>query len=178
MKNLMQKASRGLMGGKQDAGLTGKSLQVGNYHVCIEKQLGEGGYATIYSVLCRNDNKHYAMKHFRIQGEADRYECIKAEALLMKRLKAHPNVLTLYSASFAGPDSYPTDGFFLMDLCRGNLVETLQSNHHEMTEKHMLNIVLQVSKGLCHMHHLSPPVAHRYAPAARIASCRNPEGPL
>ena len=106
------------MGGKDNSTLIGKSLQIGNYHVQIEKLLGEGGYATIYSVLCRQDNKQYACKHFRIMGDNERYQSVMKEALLMKKLKAHPNILTLYAASFAGPDVAPTDGFFLMDLCQ------------------------------------------------------------
>ena len=127
----------------------------------IEKELGEGGYATIYSALCRQDGRRYAMKHFRIQGDAERHAAVCAEALLMRRLKAHPHLLRLYAASFAGPDNAPSDGFFLLDLCQGNLVEALQARHKVMTEADILGILLQVARGLAHMHSLSPPVAHR-----------------
>jgi hypothetical protein len=160
MKGVL-KASRSLMGGKPADALVGKTVQVGNYTVLVEAKLGEGGFASIYRVLNRGDQQRFALKHFRIQGDLQRYESVKQEALLMRKLKADPNIVTLYAASFGGPERAPSDGFFLMQLCTGNLVETLEQRHATMTEKDILSIMLQVAKGVRYMHTLPEPIAHR-----------------
>lgn len=160
-----------LGGGKPADALVGKTIEVGLYVVTVEAKLGEGGFASIYRVINRHDQQRFALKHFRIQGDRQRHESVKQEALLMRRLKADPNIVTLFAASFGGPDRAPTDGFFLMQLCNGNLVETLEQRHASMTEKDVLLIMLQVAKGVRYMHKLPEPIAHRCASSVLHCAC-------
>lgn len=104
--------SRGRPDGK--GGLIGKSLYVGHYYVTVQKKLGEGGFADIYQVVDRNDHSaFYALKHFRICGDPEKLASVKRECLLMKSIKKHPNIVTLFAACFAGTP-VATDGFFLV----------------------------------------------------------------
>jgi AP2-associated kinase len=100
--------------GQAPGKLIGKSLYVGNYYVTVQKKLGEGGFADIYQCVNRADhNSWYALKHFRIDGDAEKLASVKRECLLMKDIKKHPNIVTLYAACFAG-QPVATDGFFLV----------------------------------------------------------------
>lgn len=101
-------------GGSKPGALIGKSLYVGNYYVTVQKKLGEGGFADIYQVVDRNDHSaFYALKHFRIAGDPEKLASVKRECLLMKGIKKHPNIVTLFAACFAGTP-VATDGFFLV----------------------------------------------------------------
>ena len=96
--------------------LLGKTIQVGNYLVTVERKLGQGGFADVYQVVSRSDSCRYALKHFRINKDEQRLASVKAECILMRQLKASRNILTLYAACFAG--NPVTDGCDLCLSCR------------------------------------------------------------
>jgi AP2-associated kinase len=139
--------------------LLGKTIQVGNFLVTVERKLGEGGFAEVYQVVSRSDSTRYALKHFRINGDQKKLDSVKAECILMKKLKASQHVLRLYAACFAG-DPIPTHGFCLLELCNQDLVKALTVNHRHMTESDILHIFGQVCQGLAHMHSQDPPISH------------------
>jgi serine/threonine protein kinase len=139
--------------------LLGKTIQVGNYLVTVERKLGQGGFADVYQVVSRTDSTRYALKHFRIDQDQEKFDSVKAECILMKQLKSSPHVLTLYAACFAG-DPVPAHGFCLLELCSQDLVKALTANHRHMTEHDILHIFHQVAQGLAHMHNQNPPIAH------------------
>ena len=153
--------------------LLGTTIQVGNYLVTVERKLGQGGFADVYQVVSRTDSTRYALKHFRIDGDQARLDEVKAECILMKKLKASAHVLTLYAACFAG-DPVPTHGFCLLELCNQDLVQALTANHRHMTEANVLHIFEQVCLGIAHMHGQSPPIAHWCALSGLLACAAAP----
>lgn len=174
MQNARQLIGRG--GARESSGvgmLVGKTIQVGNYLVTVERKLGQGGFADVYQVVSRTDSTRYALKHFRIDRDQAKLDSVKAECVLMRKLKASPHVLTLYAACFAG-DPIPTDGFCLLELCTQDLVKALTANHKHMTERDTLYIFEQVAQGVQHMHAQSPPIAHwcvsSSSPVAELAA--------
>jgi AP2-associated kinase len=156
--------------------LLGKTIQVGNYLVTVERKLGQGGFADVYQVVSRSaDQTRYALKHFRINQDKEKLDSVKAECILMRQLKASPHVLTLYAACFAG-DPIPTDGFCLLELCSQDLVKALTANHQHMTEKDTLQIFQQAALGVQHMHAQRPPIAHWYEPTPLWVTISSQEG--
>lgn len=151
--------------------LLGKTIQVGQYMMTVERKLGQGGFADVYQVVSRTDSTRYALKHFRIDRDQAKLDSVKSECVLMRQLKASPHVLTLYAAVFAG-DPVPTDGFCLLELCSQDLVKCLTKNHRKMTEVDMLMVLEQAATGLAHLHGQSPPIAHWCASDPAAALCR------
>ncbi len=73
---------------KEPAGsLVGKIIKVGPYSVRVEALIGEGGFASIYSVRDNSTRTLFALKHFRLAGDADAIKDVQTEVDVMKRLR-------------------------------------------------------------------------------------------
>jgi serine/threonine protein kinase len=88
---------------KESNALIGKSVQVGQYQLRVESLLGEGGFASIYRVRDVATGAPFALKHLRLQADADAIKEVQHEAKVMAKLRGHPNILRMHTVAFAGP---------------------------------------------------------------------------
>ena len=143
--------------------LVGKTLKVGPYTIRPEAVLGEGGFATIYKARDSNSGTLYALKHMHLMGDKDAIADCKTEIDTLQRLQDSPTVLTLRATAFAGVKGQEQEAFLLLDLCQDNLVDYLSKRDSQLPDVQVITIFHAVCKAVATMHHMSPPLAHRYA---------------
>jgi serine/threonine protein kinase len=80
----------------------------------------------------------------------------------MKRLRQHPNILTLRAVAYVGQQGAEQEAFLLLDLCRESLVDHLRAAGGALSDNSVLTIFLSVCRAVSAMHHQSPPLSHRY----------------
>jgi hypothetical protein len=88
------------------------------------------------------------------------------------RLKGQPHILALHAVSFAGAVGAESDGFFLMDLCSGSLLDAMRAHACALPLEVVLTAFGCVCSAVMAMHHQDPPIAHRHAP--RVVCCLHP----
>lgn len=81
---------------------------------------------------------------------------------IMKRLRDHPNILTLRAVAFVGPQGAEQEAFLLLDLCQESLVDHIRAAGAPLPDSTVLTIFHSVCKAVSLMHHQSPPLSHRY----------------
>ncbi len=70
--------------------------------------------------------------------------------------------MRLHAVAFAGPRGGETDGFFLLDLCPGTLIEAMQQAAFRLPEQGVVEAFACVAHAVAHMHAQQPsPLAHR-----------------
>ena len=143
--------------------LVGKTLKVGPYTIRPEAVLGEGGFATIYKARDSNSGTLYALKHMHLMGDKDAIADCKTEIDTLQRLQDSPTVLTLRATAFAGVKGQEQEAFLLLDLCQDNLVDHLSKRDSQLPDVQVITIFHAVCQAVATMHHMSPPLAHRYA---------------
>lgn len=84
--------------------MLGRQLRVGQHAVRVEALLGEGGFASIYTVRDVISRAVFALKHVRMAGDADAVADVRNEVAVMQQLKGHPNVLALQAVAYVGPE--------------------------------------------------------------------------
>lgn len=146
---------------KEPAGLEGRSIDIGNLKVNILKAIAEGGFSCVY--LARDAvhmSKQYALKHM-ICNDEESLELVKKEISVMKSLKGHPNVVTLYAHTVFDMGR-TKEAFIVMEFCDKSLVSVLESRGSGyFDEKQVLLIFRDVCNAVFAMHCQSPPIAHR-----------------
>ena len=148
---------------RKEGGLVGRTIKVGPYTCKVEAHLGDGGFATIYRVRDTSSGAAYALKHIRLAGEADARSDCDTEVETMKRLRGHPNILTLRAVAYAGPKGAEVEAFLLLDLCRNSLVNYMEERGSQLSIGDVFTVFHSVAKAIAVMHHQSPPLAHRCA---------------
>ena len=142
--------------------LLGKTVQVGAHLVRVDRHLSSGGYADVYRCTDSATGHPFALKHLRLDGDASHIAGAQREAKAMARLRGHPCVLRLHAVAFAGPRGGETDGFFLLDLCPGTLIEAMQQAAFRLAEPAVVEAFSCVAHAVAHMHAQQPvPLAHR-----------------
>ncbi|KAL0379925.1 UNVERIFIED_CONTAM: putative serine/threonine-protein kinase DDB [Sesamum angustifolium] len=146
---------------KEQTGLEGRFIDIGNFKVQIRNAIAEGGFSCVYSARdAVHGSKQYALKHI-ICNDEESQELVMKEISVMKTLKGHPNVVTLHAhASF---DMGRTkEAFLLMEYCEKSLVNVLESRGAGFfEEKQVLTIFRDACNAVFAMHCQTPPIAHR-----------------
>lgn len=143
--------------------------------------MSAGGFACIYKVRDVNTGQLYALKHLRLQADAEALVEVQKEAKTMAKLRGHPNVLRLHAVAFAGPKGAETDGFMLLDYCYTTLIDQMQTCHFNLDDATVLEVFYCVCQGVAHMHRQKPPMAHRCAqrrPPTAAPTLPTPSSPL
>ncbi|KAK8630589.1 hypothetical protein V6N13_079376 [Hibiscus sabdariffa] len=153
---------------KEPAGLEGKTLDVGNLKIHVRNAVAEGGFSCVYLAKdALNASKQYALKHI-ICNDHESMELVVKEISVMKSLKGHPNVVTLYAHTFFDMGR-TKEALLVMDYCDKSLVSVLEARGAAyFEEKQILTIFLDVCNAVFAMHCQSPPVAHRDLKAENI----------
>ncbi|XP_030461953.1 uncharacterized protein LOC115681983 [Syzygium oleosum] len=146
---------------KEQAGLEGRTIDIGNVKVHVRNIIAEGGFSCVY--LARDAlhmSKQFALKHI-ICNDEESLEVAVKEISVMKSLAGHPNVVALHAHTVLDMGR-TKEVLLLMDFCEKSLVNVLESRgaaHFE--EKQILVMFRDVCNAVFAMHCQSPPVAHR-----------------
>ncbi|XP_010522383.1 PREDICTED: probable serine/threonine-protein kinase DDB_G0276461 isoform X2 [Tarenaya hassleriana] len=146
---------------KEPAGLEGRYLDVGNLKIQVRNIIAEGGFSSVYLAQdATNLSKQYALKHI-ICNDEESLELVMKEISVMKSLKGHPNIVTLYAHGVLDMGR-KKEALLVMEFCGKSLVSVLESRgagYYE--EKQVLSIFRDVCNAVFSMHCQSPPIAHR-----------------
>ncbi|CAM8886980.1 unnamed protein product [Rhodiola kirilowii] len=155
-------------GAKEQTGLEGRSIDVGNLKLFVRNVIAEGGFSYVY--LARdivNASKQYALKHM-ICNDVETLNLVMKEIQVMKSLKGHPNVVTIYAHSIIDMGR-AKEAIVVMEYCEKSLVSVLESRGAGyFEEKQVLTIFRDVCNAVFAMHCQSPPIAHRDLKAENI----------
>ncbi|XP_062077495.1 uncharacterized protein LOC133782266 isoform X2 [Humulus lupulus] len=146
---------------KETAGLEGRSMDVGNLKIHIRNVIAEGGFSCVY--LARDTlhaSKQYALKHI-ICNDDESLDLVMKEISVMKALKGHPNIVTLYAHTILDMGR-TKEAFLAMEFCEKSLVSVLESRGSGyFDEKQVLAMFRDICNAVFAMHCQSPAVAHR-----------------
>ncbi|KAI4323361.1 hypothetical protein L6164_022974 [Bauhinia variegata] len=146
---------------KEPAGLEGRIIDVGNLKINVQKAIAEGGFSCVY--LARDAvhlSKQYALKHI-ICNDEESLELVKKEISVLKSLRGHPNIVTLYAHTIFDMGR-TKEAFLVMEFCEKSLVNVLESRGSGyFDENQVLLIFRDVCNAVFAMHCQSPPIAHR-----------------
>lgn len=121
-----------------------------------------GGYGYVSKVFDINDpQKKYAVKKINVMDEANE-AAVAWEISNWGSLENHPNICKFIGHSVIRNQNDSETHLILMDLCtEGTLVDYLQQHECKLDEEQILNVMIQICKGVKHMHDHRPPIAHR-----------------
>ncbi|KAL6964814.1 non-specific serine,threonine protein kinase [Sarracenia purpurea var. burkii] len=153
---------------KEQSGLEGRNIDIGNLKVHVRNAIAEGGFSCVY--LARDTvhgTKQYALKHI-ICNDEESLEVVMKEISVLKSLRGHPNVVTLNSHAIFDMGR-TKEAFLVMEYCEKSLVNVLESRGTGyFEEKQILVIFRDVCNAVFAMHCQSPPVAHRDLKAENV----------
>ncbi|CAA7049475.1 unnamed protein product [Microthlaspi erraticum] len=157
---------------KEPAGLEGRFLEIGNLKVHVRNIIAEGGFSSVYLAQDTNHpSKQYALKHM-ICNDEESLELVMKEISVLKSLKGHPNVVTLYAHGILDMGRNKKEALLAMEFCGKSLVEVLEhrgAGYYE--EKQALAVFRDVCNAVFAMHCQSPRIAHRDLKAENILQC-------
>lgn len=148
---------------KEPAGLEGRFLEIGNLKVQVRNVIAEGGFSSVYLAQDVNHaSKQYALKHI-ICNDEESLELVMKEISVLKSLKGHPNVVTLYAHGILDMGRNKKEALLAMDFCGKSLVDVLENRGAGyFEEKQALTIFRDVCNAVFAMHCQTPRIAHRY----------------
>ncbi|XP_022152646.1 probable serine/threonine-protein kinase DDB_G0276461 isoform X2 [Momordica charantia] len=153
---------------KEPSGLEGRSIDVGNIKIHVRNVIAEGGFSCVY--LAKDAvhlSKQYALKHI-ICNDEESLELVLKEVSVMKSLRGHPNVVTLYAHTIIDMGR-TKEALLVMEFCEKSLVNVLESRGAGyFDEKQVLLIFRDVCNAVFAMHCHSPPIAHRDLKAENV----------
>ncbi|GAB4828137.1 hypothetical protein Ancab_035052 [Ancistrocladus abbreviatus] len=146
---------------KEQTGLEGRCIDVGNMKVNVKNIIAEGGFSSVYSARdAVNVSKQYALKHI-ICNDEESLDLVMKEISVMESLKGHPNVVTLHSHSIFDMGR-TKEAILVMGFCEKSLVNVLENRGAGyFEEKQVLTLFRDVCNAVFAMHCQSPPIAHR-----------------
>ncbi|XP_019453600.1 PREDICTED: probable serine/threonine-protein kinase DDB_G0276461 isoform X2 [Lupinus angustifolius] len=146
---------------KEPSGLEGRTIDVGNLKINVQKAIAEGGFSCVYVVRdAVHMSKLYALKHI-ICNDDESLGLVKKEISVMKSLKGHPNVVTLYAHAIIDMGR-TKEAFLVMEFCEKSLVNVLENRGAAyFDEKQVFAIFRDACNAVFAMHCQSPPIAHR-----------------
>ena len=127
----------------------------------VERLLGEGGFAEVYRVKHRFLGRQ-AMKVFKSQGLTTKaIEKQLEEAVLLSQM-GHPNIIRVFDANTIEIKN-KNFGYFTMEyVASGSLDQFWRSFRSQlMPVEIVLDLMIQVCRGLSIAHGLKPPIVHR-----------------
>lgn len=122
----------------------------------VMKQIGEGGFAFVYDVMCTTDRQHYALKKMICQTDEQLDEA-KKEIETMEKVK-HVNVLPLLEFAYTINKRNQKEVLLVLPLCQSGSVQTVIDKgpghpHCAFTDGlDVLKIIRQVVEGLSAIH--------------------------
>ncbi|EPS73129.1 hypothetical protein M569_01626, partial [Genlisea aurea] len=146
---------------KEQIGLEGRLIDIGSFKVQVKNVIAEGGFSCVYSARdVLHASKQYALKHI-VCNDAESLELVMKEISVMKKLRGHPNVVSLQAHTIIDMGR-TKEALLLMEYCEKSLVNVLDSRGAGFyEEKQALVIFRDICNAVFAMHCQSPPIAHR-----------------
>ncbi|KAF8396066.1 hypothetical protein HHK36_017678 [Tetracentron sinense] len=145
---------------KEQTGLEGRTIDIGNLKVQIRNVIAEGGFSCVYLARDVHSSKLYAIKHI-ICNDKESLDLVMKEISVMKLLRGHPNIVALLAHTILDMGR-TKEALLVMDFCEKSLVNVLESRGAGyFEEKQILSIFRDVCNAVFAMHCVSPPIAHR-----------------
>ncbi|CAL4091417.1 unnamed protein product [Meganyctiphanes norvegica] len=122
----------------------------------IEREIGHGGFATVYKAKCLNTNRNVAIKKINKSSISSRglTDRVRQEVSIHSKLD-HPSILNLYT--FFEDHHYV---YLILELCdRGELYKHIKSLNRVLTENESRQYLGQVVGGMLYLH--SQSIMHR-----------------
>ncbi|KAF3787813.1 putative serine/threonine-protein kinase [Nymphaea thermarum] len=152
---------------KEQSGIDGRTFDIENLKIQVRNAIAEGGFSSVYLARDCYSGKQYALKHI-ICNDGESMDLVKKEIEVMKLLKGHPNVVTLYAHSILD-FGRTKEAFLVMEYCEKSLVSVLESKGAGFfEEKQILLIFRDVCNAVFAMHSHLPPIAHRDLKAENV----------
>ncbi|KAH7286732.1 hypothetical protein KP509_32G020800 [Ceratopteris richardii] len=145
---------------KEQAGLEGKTVDVGPLRLQIRNTIAEGGFSCVYLARDAQSGKQFALKHI-VCNDAESLDLVKKEVNALKELRGHPNIIDLHAQAMYD-NGRSKECFLAMEYCEKTMVEYLDSRGAGFLEENQLLIMFrEICNAIYAMHSLSPPMAHR-----------------
>ena len=130
-------------------------IKVGRFIVDRDQRLGGGTYGEVF--LGEDKDGHpVAAKKIHVGDEDPEWKArVEGEAEAHRRLPAHPNLVRFIHSQRKGP--------YMWIFCQYHPCGDLDSycSQHSLTEAQKVDIMVQMTCGLQHLHSQDPPVVHR-----------------
>ncbi|KAI5076574.1 hypothetical protein GOP47_0008639 [Adiantum capillus-veneris] len=145
---------------KEQAGLEGKTVEVGSLRLQIRSVIAEGGFSSVYLARDAQSGKQFAVKHIMC-NDTESIDLIKKEVNALKTLRGHPNIITLHGQAMYDMGR-TKECFIVTEYCDKMMVEVLDSRGAGFfEEKQLLLMFRDICNAVYALHCLSPPMAHR-----------------
>ena len=130
-------------------------IKVGNFTIDRDRRLGGGLSGQVF--LGQDQDGHpVAAKEIYVGDEDPEWKArVEGEAEAHRRLPAHPNLVRFIHSQRKGP--------YMWIFCQYHPCGDLDSycSQHSLTEAQKVDIMVQMTRGLQHLHSQQPPIAHR-----------------
>jgi len=138
----------------------GRQYCIAGRTVMEERQLGEGGFAFVWTARDVNTHEELALKKILCRDK-EGLAMAKREVNLLERLPPHPNLVRYYGHTVSNEGS-AKEVVLLFELCTGgHLLDLLERNQGVLSEDRILAVFLDVCTGVASLHAMKPPVQHR-----------------
>lgn len=139
----------------------------------VVKELGEGGFATVYAVQDVETKEPYALKRM-VTADSVHQSLAEKEISLLQSLR-HPNIVDMIGHACNPLARGQTEYLIQMELCTGGtlLEHILKRGQRKWPEAEICNIFSQVCCAVEVLHSQSPPLAHRDLKTENILLCRS-----
>ena len=113
------------MPNKDQAGLEGKTVEVGSLKLQVRSTIAEGGFSCVYLIRDSQSGKKYVLMHI-ICNDGESLDLVKKEVAISRSLRRHPNVVTLHAQTVYDLGR-TKECFLVMEFCEKDLVNVLES---------------------------------------------------
>jgi len=126
----------------------------------VVKELGEGGFATVYAVQDVDSKEQFALKRV-VTNDSTQKALVEKEINIMQSIR-HPNIIDLVGYS-CNPIARGHEYLIQMELCTGGtlLEHIVRRGQRRWGELEILGMFWQVCCAVEVLHSQSPPIAHR-----------------
>ena len=133
------------------------SKMIDHFEVFKKEKLGSGGFGNVFKAKNNKTGEIVAAKEVFIPDpdDTEELERVQREVEIHGRLPKHDNIV-----HFIASKNLSERLWIFTELCpHGDLITYCEK--HKMTSPLKLTFMKDVAKGILHLHHLEPPVAHR-----------------
>ena len=130
---------------------------IDHFEVNKKDKLGSGGFGFVYKATDLDDGQIVAAKEVFILdvNDAEEMERVQREVDLHAALPPHDNIV-----NFMGSKQDGDKLWIFTEYCNlGDLIKYCKEN--TISTEAMLDIMIQITKGIHHLHHSETPIAHR-----------------
>ena len=140
--------------------IPGNEYRFGSILVQEEKQLSEGGFAFIWLARDMSTGKPYVLKKIFCQDK-ERLSLAEREVEILKSLPPHDNIVKYFGHIVEGAGAKKEVIILMEFLPCGHLLDLLNQYNGCLSESIIIQVLIDITKALTHIHTQSPPVQHR-----------------